>query len=178
MRKTLKSLSLVMVFCLMATFFPMLGRNNPFTAYAANIDTITKDGFTLTRNGLLIRYTGSGGDVVIPDGVTAIGGNAFLGKTNVTSITIPSTVTSIGNYAFKNCSSLTTLTIPKSVTTIGKDVFDGCTSLTAIYVESGSSKFATFYGVLYNVDYSKVIRYPEGRQDTSYNIPLATTIGD
>ena len=33
----------------------------------------------IIENGVLKRYTGTGGDVVIPDGVTEIGSNAFDG---------------------------------------------------------------------------------------------------
>lgn len=44
--------------------------------------------------------------VVISDGVTSIGDNAFS-WCSLTSITIPNSVTSIGNYAFDGCSALT-----------------------------------------------------------------------
>ncbi len=42
----------------------------------------------------------------------------------LTTVVIPEGVTSIGDNAFKGNSSLTTVTIPKSVTSIGEDVFD------------------------------------------------------
>ena len=45
--------------------------------------------------------------VVIEDGVTSIGANAFDGCSGLTSITIPSSVTSIGTSAFSGCSGLT-----------------------------------------------------------------------
>ena len=31
------------------------------------------------QNGVIVKYNGTSGDVVIPDGVTAIGDTAFLG---------------------------------------------------------------------------------------------------
>ena len=45
--------------------------------------------------------------VVIEDGVTSIGANAFDGCSGLTSITIPNSVTSIGTSAFSGCSGLT-----------------------------------------------------------------------
>ena len=57
--------------------------------------------------------------VVIEDGVTSIGANAFDGCSGLTSITIPSSVTSIGEHVFDGCSGLTSITIPSSVTSIG-----------------------------------------------------------
>ena len=44
--------------------------------------------------------------VVIEDGVTSIGYNAFYGCSTLTGITIPDSVTSIGGTAFQYCSSL------------------------------------------------------------------------
>ena len=66
--------------------------------------------------------------------VTSIGGSAFFGRTNLTSITIPDSVTSIGFRAFAVCGSLTSITIPDSVTSIGRNAFEYCGSLTAVTV--------------------------------------------
>ena len=70
--------------------------------------------------------------VVIEDGVTSIGANAFDGCSGLTSITIPSSVTSIGEYTFYGCSGLTSITIPNSVTSIGTSAFSGCSGLTRV----------------------------------------------
>ena len=71
-------------------------------------------------------------DLVIPKGVTSIGGYAFLGCSELTSITISDSVKSIGEFAFLFCSELTSVTIPDSVTSIEKSVFYGCKGLTEI----------------------------------------------
>lgn len=46
------------------------------------------------------------GDIVIPNGVTAIKSSLFAGMDQITSITIPKSVTSIGGSAFKGCTAL------------------------------------------------------------------------
>ena len=66
--------------------------------------------------------------------VTTIGGYAFTGCTNLTSITIPENVKSIGYQAFYNCSSLATITIPKSVTSLDDGVFYKCSGLTSVNI--------------------------------------------
>ncbi len=70
------------------------------------------------QDGKLKKYTGPGGDVVIPDGVTSIGEDAFRNCGTLTSVVIPESVTSIGDYAFYGCSALTSVTIPEHITNI------------------------------------------------------------
>lgn len=89
------------------------------------------------KNGVLEKYQGAGGDVVIPDGVTSIGNRAFAWHSSLTCVTIPGSVTSIGDSAFYNCNSLTSITIPDSVTSIGKAAFSECRSLTSITIPNG-----------------------------------------
>ena len=94
------------------------------------------DGVTITK------YNGAEKTVVIPSElggkpVTAIGNEAFLENTTITSVTIPEGVTSIGSYAFKDCTSLTKVKIPKGVTSIGAYAFIGCSSLTEVKIPEG-----------------------------------------
>ena len=86
-------------------------------------------------NGTVLeQYTGPGGYVVIPEGVTAIGPKAFYKCSALTAVIIPGTVTSIGNSAFHWCDQLRSVTIPEGVTTIGNDAFHWCKALTSVTI--------------------------------------------
>ena len=62
--------------------------------------------------------------VIIKDGVTNIGNNAFFDYSALTSVEIPNSVTSIGESAFFQCVRLTSVTIGNSLTRIGKHAFE------------------------------------------------------
>ena len=76
-------------------------------------------------------------EVTIPDGVTIIGNRAFSGCSGLTEVTIPNGVTAIGNAAFSGCSGLTEVTLPNGVTTIGDSAFSGCRGLTEVEIPHG-----------------------------------------
>ena len=96
---------------------------------------------TISGKGIMKDYTSwspwiydSVKRVIIADGVTTIGDNAFNGCSSLTSVTIPNSVTTIGWRAFSGCSSLTSITIPNSVTIIGDETFYGCSFLTSVTI--------------------------------------------
>ena len=93
--------------------------------------------------------------VIIEDGVTSIGMEAFYGCTGVTSVTIPNSVTSIGWRVFSGCVSLPVIdnvryagtylveavdktlssyTIKEGTRFIGFEAFRGCTGLTSVTI--------------------------------------------
>ena len=79
--------------------------------------------------------------VTIPNTVVKIGNAAFIGCVNLLSITIPNSVTSIGASAFSSCQSLTSITIPKSVTNIEPGIASNCPNLISITVEEGNKNY-------------------------------------
>lgn len=126
----------------------------------------------ITGTGAMTNYYTSYGDpapwhdyadeitnVILPEGITRIGGAAFWQCTNLESIVIPDSVTEIGPAAFSctglksvaipagvksiigfdDCTSLKTVTIPEGVETIGAGAFGGCSSLTEITIPSSVS---------------------------------------
>jgi len=111
--------------------------------YAVSMDLIivlvTPNGQDfVVSNGVLTKYYGSGGDVVIPDnlGITRIGEEAFYQNFSVNSVTIPEGVTSIGYMAFEQC-SMNNVHLPESLSSIERSAFMECHSLTSITIPSG-----------------------------------------
>ena len=86
------------------------------------------------EKGVLKKYKGDGGDVVIPSGITSIGYEAFEKCTSITSVTIPAGVTSIESYAFNGCDSLTSVDMPDGIKSIGDYVFNNCGKLEKIEI--------------------------------------------
>ena len=132
-----------------------------FTTKAVVVGGGTQNSCTITG------YMGSGGDVVIPNGVTTIGNGIFQFKTSITSVVIPDSVTTIGDNAFDQCESLKTVTfgtnsqlttiggsafsfcpmiesisISDSVTSIGKNAFYYCNSLSTVYYGGTAEEWA------------------------------------
>ena len=65
-------------------------------------------------------------EVVIPEGVTSIGYNAFSDCNSLSSIILPESLISIGEYAFNCCTSLASIELPETITSIGDSAFYGC----------------------------------------------------
>ena len=79
--------------------------------------------------------------VIIEDGVTSIGNNAFAHLPAIIEIITPSTITKIGEDAFIYCESLQTFVIPEGVRTIPQFTFSNCTSLTTVVIPSSVRSF-------------------------------------
>ena len=71
--------------------------------------------------------------------IVAIGGSAFSGRTDLTSVRLPDTLTTIGPAAFRTCTALTNVVLSSSLTTFSQrtdggssGAFEGCTALRTV----------------------------------------------
>ena len=104
------------------------------------------------KDGVVIKYHGSDKDVIIPDGVTAIGKKVFYKYYNLHSVKIPDSVTSIGEMAFRHCLELTSVTLPHGITKIEGYTFKYCINLKSVEIPDnvtsiGSHAFACCTGL-------------------------------
>ncbi|MBR2589432.1 MAG: leucine-rich repeat protein, partial [Clostridia bacterium] len=81
--------------------------------------------------------------VVVENGITGIGENAFWQFKNIESVTLGDTLESIGKYAFSGCEKIESMDLPNSLTSIGGQAFGNCVSLESIVIPSGVTSLAT-----------------------------------
>ena len=159
--------ALLLCLCMVFTMIP--------SAYAADEEDDDLIGANI-QDGVLVGYYGPGGDIVIPNTVTAIAGEAFKGNKKITSVTIPGSVQEIGYSAFEGCPNLekilfsnpkdgaqltirvsafmdcpklTECTIPAVAKYVTGNVFKGCSSMTEIKVDPANPYYFTQNGVMF-----------------------------
>ena len=120
--------------------FPVSLTDVDFSAfgYCYNLEEITvkdtesgfyideESGWLMYRDGeslaLLMTLGNLQGEVIVPEGVTAIGASAFEGRRSMTGVQLPSTLESIGRLAFWQ-TGITKIVIPAGVKEIGDQAF-------------------------------------------------------
>ena len=101
-----------------------------------NLDNPLAYAKNLYLNGVLVE------ELVIPEGINAIGYHAFGGMTSLKSVTLPDTVKTIDEYAFYECGSLEYVVIGKSLRSVSKKAFYNCTSLSRVYYAGTAEDWA------------------------------------
>jgi len=109
--------------------------------YITNVTNINADTVNIINNnqeegfeilaGVLLGYTGSKTDVVIPNTVKRIGKGAFK-DLPITSVVFSKEVTVIQEHAFENCTELNEIVFNEGLVEIEKKAFGSCTSITQL----------------------------------------------
>lgn len=135
----------------------------------------------LGENGVLIKYEGTGGDIIVPDDVVTIGSGVFFNRNDIKSVVIPQGVTyleygvferctnlekvvlpeglvAIHNCIFKDCTSLVEVVLPDSLETLGRSMFSNCTSLKTVKLPKN---LKSMYGSFVNCVSLETIEIPD-----------------
>jgi uncharacterized repeat protein (TIGR02543 family) len=106
---------------------------------------------------MVTEYIGTDTEIIIPA--------FYLGKP----------LTKIEEYAFFGDNTITSITIPETVTTMSGMSFYNAHGLINIIVDPDNIYFSSENGVLFNKDKTSIVKYPEGKPETSYVIPASVT---
>lgn len=112
--------------------------------------------------------------IIINDGITNIGMNAFYAIDKAVDISIPQSVTVIKGGALQGCESIEEVHLPNNLTNIGTNAFFLMGSCKGFYIDEPGPKTAyhTEDGVLFCNQ--TLITYPQGNTRASYRVPYGT----
>ena len=140
-RKMTKSKIIFLCMAMLLCVVNSLAQECDYSGTIGPLNWCLRDGtLTISGEGEMSDYAWNGApwypyrelitNIVIENGVTTIGDNAFMNCGSFAFVTMPS-VTSIGSNAFMNCTSLASVDMP-NVTTIGIEAFRACRSLASV----------------------------------------------
>ena len=110
--------------------------------------------------------------IIINEGITNIGMNAFYAIDQAEDISIPQSVTVIKRGALQGCESIEEVHLPNKLTNIGTDAFLFMDSCKGFYIDAPGTAYHTEDGVLFGN--KTLITYPQGSERISYHVPYGT----
>jgi len=150
----------------------VISRTIPVTLGAIAADIAFDPNCLVIRQHVVVSGSTCEGAVIIPEGVTSIGDNAFNSNANIFTLSLPNSlrsigsnafygstnlknvdfgfgIKSIGNGAFFGNSALESISLPNSLKTIGNQAFQGSSTVTEIDFGSSVQLIgdSAFYGV-------------------------------
>ena len=121
-----------------------------YTTVASSRQPTQEGAFTLLGE-MVVAYNGAGGNIIIPDGVTAIGEKVFYQNHTITGVTVPDSLKIICSSAFEGCTALKQVSpLPNGAHRIGRRAFANCSSLNAFNKSARTfAEFDAFIGTPY-----------------------------
>lgn len=148
----------------------------PFLTYANQIrSVVVENGVTSIGENAFYgcnRLT----SVSLPDTLYAINSNAFYGCSHLTDIQIPEGTESLSGSAFRNCNALRTLQFPASLTNCENvSYLYACNGLENFVVDADNPSYASVDGILYNKKKSSLLVVPSAWNQTVLTVPETVT---
>ena len=121
-------------------------------------------------------YTDKIKKLVIENGITVIGSEAFEDCENLADITMPNSVVQIKESAFAGCKKLEGVIIPESVTEIGSWAFSNCGRMESIYIPKNVEYIGTyaFTGIISEITVADENKYYNSKNNCNAIIETAT----
>lgn len=116
------------------------GKNSTETVHEGT--TVTQQDCEIDSSGVLTGYFGSAKNIILPNGINAIGQDAFFNNENINSVVIPEGVDKIEDGAFWMCTNLKSVVLPSTIQKIGDNAFNS-SGLTSIVIPDGCEEIGT-----------------------------------
>ena len=111
------------------------------------------------RYVLVTKYIGKGTQIIIPDKIKGYPVNI------------------LSSNVFKDCTTLTYVKVPATVKTLSGETFAECRNLMNIEIDKNNETYVSEDGIVFNLDKSTLVAFPNGRSG-KYTIPeTVLTIG-
>ena len=180
-----KLLSILLVLSLMLALVPAAFAAEPAASGTCGSGVawaLDNDGtLTITGSGQIRDYSKTAPapwkgtavkELVIGEGVTAIGAYAFADCTEITSVQLPSTLTTLGEWCFAGCISLISVELPHALMSVIGGAFADCLQLREFSMDGGgNNKYTVRDGVLMTTDGTGLVAYPAARPGIRYDVP-------
>ncbi len=105
-------------------------------------------------------YTSDGTvtNVVVGEGITSVGENAFYNCSTIRQVQLPKSLTTLGTRAFRGCSALESVNLPENLSSIGTYAFYDCDALKTIALPNSLKTIPTY--AFYSCDNLETITLP------------------
>ena len=157
-------LSFALALCFVFTLLPAAFADSAPTSGTCG-DNLT---WTLEGNKLTISGTGDMYDYDERNDDTP---PWYYYRDRITEVVIEQGVTAIGKDGFCKLFSLTSVQLPGSLKSIGSSAFHDCWKLESINVSADNKTYSSENGVLFNKNKTELLMYPAAKTNTSYTVP-------
>lgn len=148
----------------------------------------------IIQDGMLLSYTGTASEVVVPEGVTSIAALAFEGNKNMETLRLSATVESVNKDALADCISLNQVVLSKDLSYFDQLSGADLEKVTFVIPEDMTEfNWLTFYNrpvkffevsenhptlssvdsVIFSKSMDEIIFYPSGKEGEEYTVPAS-----